>query len=95
MIARQQPDGWFGPKGARTSLDGDPDFWPHMPALYAIRSYHEVTGDPEVLPFLTKLLRLPKPAEARDIRQKLGGLPLGATTLTAFTGFITALAMRF
>ncbi len=54
MIASQQPDGWFGPKNARTSLDGDPDFWPHMPALYAIRSYHEVTGDPNVLPFLTK-----------------------------------------
>ena len=53
MIASQQPDGWFGPSGARTSLDGDPDFWPHMPALYAIRSYHEVTGDPQVLPFLT------------------------------------------
>ncbi len=54
MIASQQPDGWFGPKGARTSLDGDPDFWPHMPALYAIRSYHEATGDPKVLPFLSK-----------------------------------------
>ena len=54
MIASQQPDGWFGPKNARTSLDGDPDFWPHMPALYAIRSYYEVTGDAAVLPFLTK-----------------------------------------
>lgn len=54
MIASQQPDGWFGPVNARTSLDGDPDFWPHMPALYAIRSYQEVTGDPAVLPFLTK-----------------------------------------
>ena len=54
MIASQQADGWFGPQNARTSLDGDPDFWPHMPALYAIRSYHEVTGDPAVLPFLTK-----------------------------------------
>ena len=58
MIASQQPDGWFGPSGARTSLDGDPDFWPHMPALYAIRSYHEVTGDPAVLPFLTRYFAL-------------------------------------
>ena len=57
MIASQQPDGWFGPKGARTALDGDPDFWPHMPALYAIRSYQEVTGDPKVLPFLTKFFQ--------------------------------------
>ena len=53
MIASQQADGWFGPVGARTSLNGDPDFWPHMPALYAIRSYYEFTGDPNVLPFLT------------------------------------------
>ena len=58
MIASQQPDGWFGPSEARTSLDGDPDFWPHMPALYAIRSYHEVTGDPAVLPFLTRFFAL-------------------------------------
>jgi len=54
MIASQQADGWFGPQNARTSLNGSPDFWPHMPALYAIRSYYEVTGDPKVLPFLTK-----------------------------------------
>ncbi len=58
MIASQQPDGWFGPKSARTSLDGGPDFWPHMPALFAIRSYHEVTEDPKVLPFLTKFFQL-------------------------------------
>ncbi|MEO7715668.1 MAG: beta-L-arabinofuranosidase domain-containing protein [Capsulimonas sp.] len=57
MIASQQPDGWFGPRRARTGLDGDPDFWPHMPALYAIRSYHEVTGDPKVIPFLTKFFQ--------------------------------------
>lgn len=54
MIASQQPDGWFGPKSARASLDGDPDFWPHMPVLYAMRTYQEVTGDPKVIPFLTK-----------------------------------------
>lgn len=58
MIASQQPDGWFGPKEARKSLDGMPDFWPHMPALYAIRSYYEVTGDARVLPFLTKFFAL-------------------------------------
>ncbi len=58
MIASQQPDGWFGPANARTSLDGDPDFWPHMPALYAIRSYYEVSGDPKVLPFLTRFFQL-------------------------------------
>ncbi|HET6385847.1 MAG TPA: beta-L-arabinofuranosidase domain-containing protein [Armatimonadota bacterium] len=54
ILDSQQPDGWFGPKGARSSLDGDPDFWPHMPALYAIRSFYEVTQDPRVIPFLTR-----------------------------------------
>ena len=54
MIASQQPDGWFGPKAARASLDGLPDFWPHMPVLYAMRTFQEVTGDPKVIPFLTR-----------------------------------------
>ena len=54
IIAAQQPDGWFGPKAARASLDGSPDMWPQMPALFAVRSYYEATGDPKVLVFLTK-----------------------------------------
>jgi hypothetical protein len=53
IIAAQQPDGWFGPNAARTSLNGGPDMWPHMPILYAVRSYHEYSGDPAVIPFLT------------------------------------------
>lgn len=54
IIAAQQPDGWFGPKAARASLDGTPDMWPQMPALFAVRSYYESTGDPTVIPFMTK-----------------------------------------
>jgi hypothetical protein len=54
MIASQQSDGWFGPDKARRSLDGTPDFWPHMPALFALRCYHEATGDSLVLQFLTR-----------------------------------------
>jgi hypothetical protein len=52
IIASQRPDGWFGPNTARTSLDGTPDMWPHMPVLYALRSYQEYSGDPKVIPFL-------------------------------------------
>ena len=31
ILATQDTDGWFGPKALRTSLEGGPDFWPHMP----------------------------------------------------------------
>src|SRR5438552_3830990 len=45
ILAAQQEDGWFGPRGLKTSLDGKTDFWPHMPILNAMQSYYEVTGD--------------------------------------------------
>jgi hypothetical protein len=54
IIAAQQPDGWFGPAALRTSLEGGPDFWPHMPVLDALRSYADATGDPRITPFLTR-----------------------------------------
>ncbi len=54
IMASQSPDGWFGPKNLRTSLDGGPDMWPHMPILNALQSYHEYTGDTHVFTFLTK-----------------------------------------
>ena len=49
ILAGQQPDGWFGPAGLRTSLDGKPDMWPHMPVLNALQSYFEYSGDARVL----------------------------------------------
>jgi hypothetical protein len=45
VIATQAPDGFFGPTGLRTSLNGHVDPWPHMPMLSALRSYAEYTGD--------------------------------------------------
>ncbi|TDD29647.1 transcriptional initiation protein Tat [Kribbella turkmenica] len=54
IMATQARDGWFGPEGLRTSLEGGPDFWPGMPLLGALRSWHEYTGDEAVLPFLTR-----------------------------------------
>ncbi len=54
ILNSQQPDGWFGPANLRTSLDGGPDMWPHMPALNALQSFYEHTSDPRVLPFMTK-----------------------------------------
>ena len=54
ILTSQSPDGWFGPKNLRTSLDGGPDMWPHMPILNALQSYYEYTGDGRVLTFLTR-----------------------------------------
>jgi hypothetical protein len=39
IMATQEADGWFGPTRLKTSMEGGPDFWPHMPVLYAIRAY--------------------------------------------------------
>ena len=57
ILATQAADGWFGPVSLRTSLDGGPDFWPGMPLLDALRSWHEYAGDERVLPFMTAYLR--------------------------------------
>jgi len=48
-MASQRQDGWFGPRDLLTSLDGQPDLWPHMVMLNVFQSYHEFTGDPRVL----------------------------------------------
>jgi DUF1680 family protein len=57
ILAAQEDDGWFGPRGLKTSLDGKTDFWPHMPILNALQSYYEATGDARILPFMTKYFR--------------------------------------
>ncbi len=57
ILATQQPDGWFGPSGLRTSLKGKADMWPHMPVLNALQSYYEFSGDKRVLDFMLKYSR--------------------------------------
>jgi hypothetical protein len=54
VLDSQQPDGYFGPVGNRTSLEGHPDLWPHMVMLNVLQSFYEATQDPRVLPFLTR-----------------------------------------
>ncbi len=53
IFAAQAEDGWFGPRGLKTSLDGKPDLWPHMPVLNAMQSYYEFCGDSRVLKLMT------------------------------------------
>ena len=57
IIKTQQPDGWFGPTGLKTALDGKPDMWPHMPLLNAMQSYYEFSGDARVISFLTNYFK--------------------------------------
>jgi Beta-L-arabinofuranosidase, GH127 len=57
IFAAQAADGWFGPAGLRTSLNGKPDMWPHMPVLNALQSYYEFTGDPRVITLMTRYFK--------------------------------------
>ncbi|MGC5166384.1 beta-L-arabinofuranosidase domain-containing protein [Luteimicrobium sp. DT211] len=57
IMATQTSDGWFGPTSLRTSLEGGPDFWPGMPLLAALRSWHEYSGDDAVPDLMEKFFR--------------------------------------
>jgi Beta-L-arabinofuranosidase, GH127 len=54
VLASQEEDGWFGPRGLKTSLKGKPDLWPHMVMLNVLQSYYEYTKDARILPFMTR-----------------------------------------
>lgn len=53
ILGTQADDGFFGPSALRSSLEGGPDLWPHMPLLDVLRSFYEHTSDERVLAFLT------------------------------------------
>jgi hypothetical protein len=54
VLASQREDGWFGPRGLLTSLEGKPDLWPNMIMLNALQSFYEATADERVLPFMAR-----------------------------------------
>ncbi|MGH3374624.1 MAG: beta-L-arabinofuranosidase domain-containing protein [Actinoallomurus sp.] len=69
ILGSQQADGWFGPSELRTSLEGGPDFWPHMPILDALRAYADATGDDRITPFLTRYFGFQN-AQAAEVFQR-------------------------
>jgi DUF1680 family protein len=63
VLATQRPNGYFG---SQSNVESDRvngrrsrmlDLWPNMVMLFPLRSLYEVTGDPRVLPFMTKYFR--------------------------------------
>jgi Beta-L-arabinofuranosidase, GH127 middle domain/Beta-L-arabinofuranosidase, GH127 catalytic domain len=46
-LAHQQPSGWLGPPS-------NTDWWPNMVMLKVLTQYQEATGDPRVVPALTR-----------------------------------------
>lgn len=53
ILAAQRADGYFGPEHNRQRGD----LWSNMCILYALRTWHEATDDPRILPALTRYFR--------------------------------------
>lgn len=59
-IASQQADGWFGPRGAKStvsSTDGELDLWPNMVMLFCLQTHYDATGDERVLDLMRDYFR--------------------------------------
>lgn len=52
-LASRRADGWFGPQSNQDAND----CWPNMIMLYALRTWHEATGDPRVIELMTGYFR--------------------------------------
>lgn len=53
VLSSQEEDGWFGPRSNKKNHDA----WPNMIMLNVLQSFFDVTGDPRVIPFMTRYFR--------------------------------------
>jgi hypothetical protein len=71
VLAGQEPDGYFGPRENKVNHD----VWPNMLILNVLQSFHEATGDPRVILFMTRYFRwqagLPREDLLRGSWQKI------------------------
>ncbi|MGW4321479.1 beta-L-arabinofuranosidase domain-containing protein [Streptomyces sp. NPDC004684] len=84
ILATRQSDGFFGPARLRTALNGGPDFWPYMPVLDALRTWHEYSGDDRVVPTLTGWLKYLHTQPGTLFGQGWGAARVGDTIDTAY-----------
>ncbi|MFB7569677.1 beta-L-arabinofuranosidase domain-containing protein [Streptomyces sp. NPDC056165] len=84
ILATRQPDGFFGPSALRTALNGGPDFWPYMPVLDALRTWHEYSGDDRVVPALRGWLKYLDTQPAALFGRGWGSARCGDTIDTAY-----------
>ena len=101
VLATQAGDGFFGPAGLRTSLNGGPDFWPHMPMLHALRTYAEFTADGRIVPFFTRFFQFVNAQGPGAFNQSWGSLRWADTLEVVFwtynrtgDGFLLDLARK-
>lgn len=61
VFQSQQPNGYFGPSVKENIHQENKgttiDLWPNMIMLWCMQSYYEYSGDPRVIPFMTKYFR--------------------------------------
>src|SRR5262245_26049551 len=54
ILKTQRSDGYYGPRMLLTSLQGEPDLWPHMLVNNILQSWYEYSQDTRVIPFLLR-----------------------------------------
>jgi hypothetical protein len=58
VLERQQADGWLGPEKSATGNYKPRDPWPVFVMLKALLQYEEATGDPRIVPAMTRYFRV-------------------------------------
>ena len=72
-LTTQADTGWLGPKS-------NTDWWPNMVMLKVLTQYQEATGDPRVVPALTRYFAHHAAAGRQAAAARLGRLSLGRRT---------------